>query len=168
MKFLIDNALSPLVAQRLAVTGHDASHVRDYGMQAANDDESFERALSEVAATEHSLRRSVPPNPRRPTQDRSGAHRSSQGPLREFAIYDVWYDVVMEKTTLYLPTDLQRALREQARRSGRPQAELVREALRTYLETTASPRPRSLGLGEDTELSARKSDEWLARRWGER
>ena len=74
----------------------------------------------------------------------------------------------MEKTTLYLPTDLQRALQEQARRSGRPQAELVREALRTYLEGAAAPRPSSLGLGEDTELSARESKEWLARRWGER
>jgi hypothetical protein len=74
----------------------------------------------------------------------------------------------VEKTTLYLPTDLQRALQEQARRSGRPQAELVREALRAYLEGAAAPRPSSLGLGEDKELSARESEEWLARRWGER
>ncbi len=88
--------------------------------------------------------------------------------MRRHAIYGVWYDAGVEKTTLYLPTDLQRALQEQARRSGRPQAELVREALRTYLENTASPRPRSLGLGEDTELSARESEAWLARRWGER
>lgn len=74
----------------------------------------------------------------------------------------------MEKTTLYLPTDLQRALQEQARRSGRPQAELVREALRSYLEGAASPRPRSLGLGEDSELSARESKAWLTGHWGER
>ena len=80
----------------------------------------------------------------------------------------MWYDAGVEKTTLYLPTDLQQALQEQARRSGRPQAELVREALRTYLEGAASPRPRSLGLGEDTELSARESEAWLARLWGER
>lgn len=74
----------------------------------------------------------------------------------------------MEKTTLYLPSDLQRALQEQARRSGRPQAELVREALRSYLEAAASPKPRSLGLGADAELSARDSEAWLARQWGVR
>ncbi len=74
----------------------------------------------------------------------------------------------MEKTTLYLPADMQRALQEQARRSGRPQAELVREALRSYLEATVSPRPRSLGLGEDAGLSGRESEAWLAREWSRR
>ena len=47
MRFLIDNALSPLVAQRLVAAGHDASHVRDYGLQAASDEEIFERARDE-------------------------------------------------------------------------------------------------------------------------
>jgi predicted nuclease of predicted toxin-antitoxin system len=48
LRFLIDNALSPLVAQRLvAAAGHDASHVRDHGLQAATDEEIFERARDE-------------------------------------------------------------------------------------------------------------------------
>ena len=47
MKFLIDNALSPRVAEQLSVSGHDAVHVRDYALQAASDDEIFDRAAAE-------------------------------------------------------------------------------------------------------------------------
>lgn len=47
MRFLVDNALSPAVAERLEAAGHDAAHVRDYGLQAASDEEIFERAQQE-------------------------------------------------------------------------------------------------------------------------
>ncbi len=47
MRFLIDNALSPAVAEHLKAAGHDATHVRDYGLQAASDDEIFARAQQE-------------------------------------------------------------------------------------------------------------------------
>ena len=47
MRFLLDSALSPLVAEGLAAAGHDAAHVRDYRMQAASDEQIFERARQE-------------------------------------------------------------------------------------------------------------------------
>lgn len=47
MKFLIDNALSPLVATELSAAGHDAQHVRDVGLQAASDLTIFDHTAAE-------------------------------------------------------------------------------------------------------------------------
>lgn len=47
MKFLIDNALSPLLARALRDAGYDAVHVRDLGLAAAADSTIFARASAE-------------------------------------------------------------------------------------------------------------------------
>lgn len=48
MKFLIDSALSPLLANGLRSSGHDAVHVRDYGLQSVDDTVVLERASTEA------------------------------------------------------------------------------------------------------------------------
>ena len=47
MKLLIDNALSPAVAEGLRQSGHDAVHVRDLGLQAADDEQVLSSAARE-------------------------------------------------------------------------------------------------------------------------
>lgn len=47
MKFIVDNALSPRLAEALTAAGHDAVHVRALGLAAAADPEIMERARIE-------------------------------------------------------------------------------------------------------------------------
>lgn len=47
MKFIIDNALSPILAEKLRKANYDAIHVRDFGLASASDKEIFEFATIE-------------------------------------------------------------------------------------------------------------------------
>jgi predicted DNA-binding protein len=73
----------------------------------------------------------------------------------------------VKKTTLYLPAEIELRLRDAARRSRRPQAELIREALDRYLAED-EPWPQSIGAGEDGEVGGANSEDWLRANWGRR
>jgi predicted nuclease of predicted toxin-antitoxin system len=47
MRFLVDNALSPVLATLLSRAGHDALHVRTIELQQAEDIVIFDRAAAE-------------------------------------------------------------------------------------------------------------------------
>jgi hypothetical protein len=86
--------------------------------------------------------------------------------------HHIWCMVIADmdtrKTTLYLPADLQQRLKDASRRTGRPQAAIVREALDHYLAATPPPMPTSIGAGDDPDLDARHAKHWLHERWTHR
>jgi predicted nuclease of predicted toxin-antitoxin system len=47
MKFIVDNALSPLISAGLVEAGYDAVHVNDYDLGTATDETIFARAVLE-------------------------------------------------------------------------------------------------------------------------
>ena len=71
----------------------------------------------------------------------------------------------MEKTTLYLPGELQRSLQAMAKREARSQAEIVRSALAAYFSDRSPFRLRSIGAASDDEVSGAASEEWLRQNW---
>ena len=66
----------------------------------------------------------------------------------------------MKRFTLRLPKELHEALRAEARRRGKTQSEIAREALRQHLKAH-EPVISFIGAGEDEELSAREAKRLL-------
>jgi predicted transcriptional regulator len=78
----------------------------------------------------------------------------------------------MVKTTVYLDEEIVAALKGISRRSAKPQAELIREALRAFARSTnPSPLPAGMGMFDSghTDTTARRKEllrqAARARRW---
>ena len=67
---------------------------------------------------------------------------------------NVWYTYGMKKTTIYLPDELKAQVEDVARRTGRPEAEVIRDAISTATFKATAPAPRvplmKRGLGDPT------------------
>jgi predicted transcriptional regulator len=67
----------------------------------------------------------------------------------------------MVKTTVYLDDDIAAALKGIAKRSAKPQAQLIRDALRVFTRSgNAPPLPAGLGMFDSgrTDTSARRKE----------
>lgn len=74
----------------------------------------------------------------------------------------IWYLGWMEKTTVYLPDELKRALRRAARSTGRSEADLIREGIGLVTGTHRIAEPR-LPLFESGQPDlAERADDLLA------
>ena len=76
----------------------------------------------------------------------------------------------MRKTTLYLPSDLERRLSAESGRTGRPRAEIVRAALEEHLPPAPEP-PRLIGSGEGPlapGIDSTNAKAWARARMAER
>jgi hypothetical protein len=76
-----------------------------------------------------------------------------------------WYHTIVEKTTIYLPTELKSAIKRVARRRGVSEAEVIRDSIREAVGDDR-PRPRG-GLFASGSPIAREADDHL-RGFGER
>jgi hypothetical protein len=66
---------------------------------------------------------------------------------------------VMVRTTVYLPEELKEELARAASSSGRSEAELIREGVRTVVEANRTARPRiPLFTSDDGSIAERAAD----------
>lgn len=78
----------------------------------------------------------------------------------------------MVKTTVYLDDDVVAALKSISKRSAKPQAQLIRDAIRAFTSTgNAPPLPSGMGMFDSgfTDASVRRKDILMqaarSRRW---
>jgi hypothetical protein len=78
----------------------------------------------------------------------------------------IWH---MKRTTLYLDADLELRLKRETRRQRRPMADLVREAIRRYVDETPSRKPPGGGAfsSKRKDTAAQAEETLRATRFGE-
>jgi predicted transcriptional regulator len=74
----------------------------------------------------------------------------------------------MDKTTIYLPGEMQHSLAMLAKRQQRPQASIIRDAIAAYLARQRPAKLQSIGAGSDEEVTGASSEDWLRKQWGRR
>jgi metal-responsive CopG/Arc/MetJ family transcriptional regulator len=74
----------------------------------------------------------------------------------------------VHKTTIYMPDDLRHALDAAARETGQSQADLIRRAVRAYLEDRPQSLPTSIGRHRGGAFRARDDEARLKADWGRR
>lgn len=70
----------------------------------------------------------------------------------------------MVKTTVYIDEITHRRLKQLARRQGRSQAEVMREALAAYVAQASLPRPKGIGAYRSRRSHVAEKAEELLRR----
>jgi hypothetical protein len=83
-----------------------------------------------------------------------------QSAVAAVAIYGTLYGV-LTKTTVYLDSDTVLALRRMSESQGRSQAELIRDALVAYTNSSKRPLPRGLGKYDGETHGAEKAKGFL-------
>ena len=83
----------------------------------------------------------------------------TQGNRPRVAQRQRWYHISVDKTTIYLPTELKTAIKRVARQRGVSEAEVIRDSIRDAVGDDR-PRPRG-GLFGSRSPIARKADDHL-------
>jgi predicted DNA-binding protein len=73
--------------------------------------------------------------------------------------------ITMEKTTVYIPTEIKMSIKASAKRQGATEAHVILEALAAYVESEPRELPSVFGSVRDGSLSAANYEDWLVENW---
>lgn len=72
----------------------------------------------------------------------------------------------MEKTTVYIPTDIKLSIKASAKRQGTTEAHVIREALAAYVAAEPCELPSIFGSAStDGSVNSENYEDWLAENW---